>query len=80
MCLLCGPSWLHVGVNIVNNFDYPTNGKNTWPNHRSSIIEKLWRNTKMELGATITLDILVQRKIGEMRVFHVLSHQILLSF
>ena len=35
---------------------------------------------KMQLDATITLDILVQRKFGEMIVFHVLARQILLSF
>ena len=35
---------------------------------------------KMQLDATITLDILVQRKVGEIRFLHVLAHQILLIF
>ena len=35
---------------------------------------------KMKLDATITLDILVQRKVGEIRFLHVLAHQILLIF
>ena len=46
MCFLCGPSWLHVGVKTLHIFYYTTNAKNTWPNQRRSITNKLWHVTK----------------------------------
>ena len=80
VCLICGPSWLHVSINKAQIFTIQPMEKVIDLTIGGISAKIFGAILKMELDATITLDILVQIKVGEMRVFHVLEHQIWISF